>query len=127
MRMAFLPVSVQAVRPGRMSPRRECQRLLGAHPVCHTPACPVRCRWHTQHHGLTLKGCRYQLSCMSSSYRIGPNLLVARREGFVPPNRQIRSLVLCVGLVGSRPIWPVHVGCLVDLVGSQTGPVGSSG
>src|SRR4029450_7641948 len=25
------------------------------------------------------------------------------------PKRQIRSLVLCVGLVGSRPIWPAHV------------------
>jgi hypothetical protein len=31
------------------------------------------------------------------------------------PNRQIRSLVLCVGLVGSRPVWPAHVGRLVDL------------
>jgi nitroreductase len=27
------------------------------------------------------------------------------------PNRQIRSLVLCVDLVGSRPIWPAHVEC----------------
>jgi hypothetical protein len=35
----------------------------------------------------------------------------ARREGFETPNRQIRSLVLCVGLVGSRWIWPAHVGC----------------
>jgi hypothetical protein len=25
------------------------------------------------------------------------------------PNRQIRSLVLSVDLVGSRPIWPAHV------------------
>jgi hypothetical protein len=74
MRMAFLPVSVQAVRRSRMSPRRGCRRLLGPHPnvphvrqpssprlerppclgtvsrVCHTPAWPVRCRWHTQHH-----------------------------------------------------------------------------
>ena len=31
-------------------------------------------------------------------------------------DRQIRSLVLYVGLVGSRPIWPAHVGCLVDPV-----------
>jgi len=29
--------------------------------------------------------------------------------------------VLCVDLVGSRPIWPAHVGRLVDLDGS--GPV----
>jgi hypothetical protein len=29
---------------------------------------------------------------------------------------QFRSLVLCVDLVGSRRIWPVQVGCLVDLV-----------
>jgi hypothetical protein len=33
------------------------------------------------------------------------------------PNRQIRSLVLRVDLVGSRPIWPAHVG----------GPVGPDG
>ena len=35
---------------------------------------------------------------------------------FVP---QIRSLVLCVGLVGSRRIWAAQVGGLVDLVGSR--------
>jgi hypothetical protein len=33
------------------------------------------------------------------------------------PNRQIRSLVLSVDLVGSRRIWPAHVGGVVDLVG----------
>jgi hypothetical protein len=38
------------------------------------------------------------------------------------PNRQIRSLVLCVDLVGSRPICPAHVGCLVDPDGSRTTP-----
>jgi hypothetical protein len=27
--------------------------------------------------------------------------------------------VLCVDLVGSRPIWPAHVGGLVDLVESR--------
>jgi pyridoxamine 5'-phosphate oxidase family protein len=32
--------------------------------------------------------------------------------------RQLRSLVLCVELVCSRPNWPAHVGCLVDLVAS---------
>jgi hypothetical protein len=36
-----------------------------------------------------------------------------------PADRQIRSLVLCVDLVGSRRIWPAHVECLVDLVGSR--------
>jgi hypothetical protein len=35
------------------------------------------------------------------------------------PNRQIRSLVLHVGLVGSRPIWPAHVEGLVDVDGSR--------
>ena len=35
------------------------------------------------------------------------------------PNRQIRSLVLSVDLVGSRPIWPAHVGGLVDPDGSR--------
>jgi hypothetical protein len=43
---------------------------------------------------------------------------VARREGF-EPNRQIRGLVLCVGLVVSRRIWPAHVEGLVDLVGPR--------
>jgi hypothetical protein len=44
------------------------------------------------------------------------------RGGIRTPNRQIRSLVLCVGLDGSRPIWPAHVRCLVDLVGSRPVP-----
>jgi hypothetical protein len=34
-------------------------------------------------------------------------------------DRQIRSLVLCVDLVGSRPIWPAQVGCVVDPDGSR--------
>jgi hypothetical protein len=34
-------------------------------------------------------------------------------------NRQIRSLVLYVDLVGSRRIWPAQVGCLVDPDGSR--------
>src|SRR5512132_588710 len=33
--------------------------------------------------------------------------------------RQIRSLVLCVDLVGSRRIWPAHVGWLVGPDGSR--------
>src|SRR5215208_4939094 len=40
-------------------------------------------------------------------------------RGIRTPNRQIRSLVLCVGLVDSRRIWPAQVGRLVDLVGSS--------
>jgi hypothetical protein len=40
-------------------------------------------------------------------------------EEFDRRNRQIRSLVLCVDLVGSRPIWPAHVGCLVGPDGSR--------
>jgi hypothetical protein len=35
------------------------------------------------------------------------------------PNRQIRSLGFRVDLVGSRRIWPAHVGGLVDLEGSR--------
>jgi hypothetical protein len=35
-------------------------------------------------------------------------------------DHQLRSLVLCVDLVGSRRIWPGHVGGAVDLVGSRT-------
>jgi hypothetical protein len=40
-------------------------------------------------------------------------------RGIRTPNRQLRSLVLCVDLVGSRRIWPAHVGCLVDPEGSR--------
>src|SRR4029453_8509870 len=43
---------------------------------------------------------------------------MARRE-LRTLNRQIRSLVLCVDLVGSRPIWPAHVGWPVGLDGSR--------
>jgi hypothetical protein len=37
-------------------------------------------------------------------------------------NRQIRSLVLYVDLVGSRRIWPAHVGGVVDPDGSRRVP-----
>jgi hypothetical protein len=40
-------------------------------------------------------------------------------EGFDRRNRQIRSLVLCVGLVGPRRIWAAQVGCLVGPDGSR--------
>jgi hypothetical protein len=40
-------------------------------------------------------------------------------RGIRTPNRQIRSLVLCVDLVGSRPIWPAHVGGVVGPDGSR--------
>jgi hypothetical protein len=43
-------------------------------------------------------------------------------RGIRTPNRQIRSLVLCVDLVGSRRICPAHVGRPVDLVGSRRVP-----
>jgi hypothetical protein len=39
-----------------------------------------------------------------------------------PPDRQIRSLVLCVELVGPRRICPAHVGCVVGRVGSRRVP-----
>jgi hypothetical protein len=42
-------------------------------------------------------------------------------------DRQIRSLVLYVDLVGSRRIWPAHVGRLVDPVGSRPVPMGAFG
>jgi hypothetical protein len=43
-------------------------------------------------------------------------------RGIRTPNRQIRSLVLYVDLVGSRRIWPAHVAGLVDLDGSRQVP-----
>ena len=45
-----------------------------------------------------------------------------REIRFEPATRQIRSPVLSVDLVGSRPIWPAHVGRVVDLVGSRRIP-----
>jgi hypothetical protein len=39
-----------------------------------------------------------------------------------PADRQIRSLVLCVDLVGSSRIWAAHVGCLVGPDGSSRVP-----
>jgi hypothetical protein len=38
------------------------------------------------------------------------------------PNRQIRSLLLYVGLVGSSRIWAAHVGGVVDLDRSRRVP-----
>jgi hypothetical protein len=43
-------------------------------------------------------------------------------RGIRTPDHQIRSLVLGVDLVGTRRIWPAHVECLVDLVGSRQIP-----
>ena len=36
-----------------------------------------------------------------------------------PPDRQLRSLVRCLDLVGSRPIWPAQVGGFIGRVGSR--------
>jgi hypothetical protein len=44
-------------------------------------------------------------------------MMLAARDS--NPNRQIRSLVLCVDLVGSRRILAAHVGCLVGPDGSR--------
>jgi len=43
-------------------------------------------------------------------------------RGIRTRNRQIRSLVLCVDLVGSSRIWPAQVGRVVDLDGSRRLP-----
>src|SRR5918994_3165797 len=48
---------------------------------------------------------------------------MVRAGGGSAPNRQIRSLVLCVDLVGSRRIWPAHVGRVVDPDGSSRVPL----
>ena len=44
------------------------------------------------------------------------------RRGPLLGDHHIRSLVLYVDLVGSRRIWPAHVGRVVDLVGSRRVP-----
>jgi hypothetical protein len=44
-------------------------------------------------------------------------------RGIRTPNRQIRSLVISVDLVGSRRIWAAHVGCFVDPGGSRRLPL----
>jgi hypothetical protein len=46
--------------------------------------------------------------------------MLARREGFEPPTaRQIRRRMLYVDLVGSRRVWPAHVGSLIGPDGSR--------
>ena len=65
--------------------------------------------------GLPLpESARPSFFCLMAAY-----LCVWRAARDSNPNRQIRSLVLCVDLDGSRRIWPAHVGDLVDLVGSR--------
>jgi hypothetical protein len=85
-------------------------------PPCVESACRDSCSSCTQgiatskRHGQCLP-CYGALTCSSGAPR-----------GIRTPNRQIRSLVLYVGLVGSGPIWAAHVACLVDLVGSKPVP-----
>jgi hypothetical protein len=56
-----------------------------------------------------------------SSLQTGDLEGVGRAARDSNPNRQVRSLVLCVDLVGSGRIWSAHVDCLVG----QTDPDGS--
>ena len=62
----------------------------------------------------TARSARSRFSCLIAA---DLNLWRAARDS--NPNRQIRSLVLYVDLVGSRPIWPAQVGCLVGPDGSR--------
>jgi Protein of unknown function (DUF742) len=50
-------------------------------------------------------------------------LLPERRNSISHADRHIRSLVLSVGLVGSGPICPAHVGCVVGRVGCRRNPL----
>jgi hypothetical protein len=50
------------------------------------------------------------------------DLRLCAPRGIRTPNRQLRSLVLCVDLVRSSRIWPAHVGGVVDLDGSRPVP-----
>jgi hypothetical protein len=58
-------------------------------------------------------------ACMSGRER---DPKVRHRPAPPWPDRQIRRLVLCVDLVGSRRICRAHVGCLVDRDGSRRVP-----
>jgi hypothetical protein len=69
--------------------------------------------------------------CRAGRFGPAPSWLApgsAARQPSPPPvtgqgaNRQIRSLVLYVDLVGSRRIWPAHVGWVVDPDGSRRVP-----
>src|SRR5918993_3731768 len=60
----------------------------------------------------------------AASLAIGPlNCSFGAPRGIRTPNRQIRSLVLYVNLVGSRRNWPAHVGRVVDPDGSSRVPL----
>jgi hypothetical protein len=65
---------------------------------------------------------------LASGFSAGTNAVAWRRatRDFAPAvdlkdaaAPQIRRLVFSVDLVGSRRIWPAHVGCLVDPDGSR--------
>jgi hypothetical protein len=68
-------------------------------------------------------GCRRRTSARPAG-TCSPGERCARSLTSSPrsPNRQIRSLALSVGLVGSGRILPAHVGCLVDPDGSRRVP-----
>jgi hypothetical protein len=60
---------------------------------------------------------------VKASLALGPlSCRFGAPRGIRTLNRQIRSLVLCVDLVGSRRIWPAQVGRVVDLDGSRPVP-----
>src|SRR5215211_8911341 len=59
---------------------------------------------------------------MGPLHRIQRGLTATRTDRPRLSARQIRSLVLYVGLVGFRRIWPAHVGCLVGPDGSRRIP-----
>ena len=64
--------------------------------------------------GLTARQPLSSLSCL-----IGLTCTFGAPRGIRTPNRQIRSLVLYVDLVGPRRIWAAHVGWVVDSDGSR--------
>jgi hypothetical protein len=95
--------------------RRYAARLLAN----HWHACGSFVAWQ----GQVEQPCKTATNCPGVLVRVpsGPET-VSIHAARADPNRQILSLVLCVDLVGSRPVCPAQVGCLVDPDGSRRNP-----
>jgi hypothetical protein len=92
-------------------------------PLAQRPSDPTR-RGASARSGPSKTGPWAATSCSKSANSPRPltwGVVPAARESN-PQNRQIRSLVLRVGLVNSRRIWAAHVECLLGPYGSRRNP-----
>src|SRR5215207_8884403 len=130
----FFPVLVEAplgrpelcITPGWIMPRQQARVQInlrrgplsgGSLEPEGVPADGLRC---VDRDRITTMDDQAGLGWPSASLAIVPlTCAFGAPRGIRTPNRQIRSLVLCVDLVGSRRIWPAHVGGLVGPDGSR--------